>query len=490
MKRRARIINLQLMKTPRVILVMLVLLFGVPSPGPAATLPVTSTASLGSLNPDQNVTFNTDVGTFQVGGIPALGGRLVTVFSNHLPISLMAFDFADITIPQGVTIKALGARPLVLLARGSAVVNGIIDVSGQRGGDAGLDGGGGGGGGGGAVAVFANSIMVGATGQVLARGGNGGQSILTAPLMIRQGGPGGLGGPSGGAGGAGGSSIAGGTGGKGGDAGKVGEVFVGTGGGGGGGGGYDGGGGDGGKGLQAGVAGKAGGNGHCEELVFGGKGGDGGSIKLPVEIVLPGGTKIQDVITGGKGGGPDGSGGGAGNPGNDTGQPSVGGGGGGGAGGNTLGGRGGKGGAGNLSGGGGGGGGGADSCLTNKTKPGKGETGGPGGGVGGAGEGQSGEGGVNQRSTPICTGGGVGGGGFIVLGAVSDSVRNFGVLSAVGSRTLCQAGGSGVVSIFGTLANTGIIQGQVVQSAGQAADGFLMSGGAGGGGAGASGQIE
>src|SRR5439155_1607095 len=82
-------------------------------------------------------------------------------FADVRSEDVWVFDFSSISVASGITVKAKGSRPLILLAEGPAIINGIIDVSGQPGLDGGLGHGGGGGGGGGAVAIFADSIYVG-----------------------------------------------------------------------------------------------------------------------------------------------------------------------------------------------------------------------------------------------------------------------------------------------------------------------------------------
>lgn len=446
-------------------IVIIFLLFAGALTVSAATLPITSNGSLGVFNPTENAVFNTSAGTFQIGSNVSTGGRTVIVNSNDTPVNVTVFDFTSINIPDGVTVRAVGDIPLILLAQNNATVNGTINISGEQGGDAGLLGGGGGGAGGGAVAIFADSIIVGQTGQILARGGDGGLSVAGGNII--QGGSEGLGEAGGESGGSGGSSIAGGNGGKGGR----GNIHSGGGGGGGGGGAYAGPAGVGGLGWQPGNPGDPGVAGKCDEIKNGGGGGDGGN------------GKIGNGGIGGVGGEP-----GIGQ--RKSGRSGTGtSGGGGGGGGSTLGNNGGAGGNGARYGGGGGGGGGADSCKDG-SPPGTGGKAGPGGGGGVSSK--PGGNGIMINSSNNQTGG-AGGGGIINLGAASDSIQNLGLLSVSGGLAPGQQGGSGVVAIFGILNNSGTINGTengtIYNSSGQTVDQWAIAGGGGGGGGGGNGLI-
>ena len=136
----------------------------------SSILPFTSNGSLGALAPSGNVAFNTTNGTYKIGSTVYGGGRTVTIDTAGTPQSVIVFDFSSISIAQGTSITAAGNSPLYLLAQGAASINGTIDVSGKAGGAAGSNGGGGGGGGGGVLGIFAGSISVGSTGQILAQG--------------------------------------------------------------------------------------------------------------------------------------------------------------------------------------------------------------------------------------------------------------------------------------------------------------------------------
>jgi hypothetical protein len=438
---------------------------------PPVTLPLTSTGALGPFNPSQNVVFNTTAGTFQMGTTTVSGARTAMVYAAHSPVPFRVFDFSDINIPPGITVRAVGSLPLVLLAQNQASINGTIDVSGTAGGNSGRWGGGGGGGGGGAVAIFANNyVSVGPSGQILARGGFGGVSLPGGDCFAA--GPGGLAGPGGGPGSAGGASVAGGAGGNGGAAalGLGGWIFLGEGGGGGGGGAYGGPGGLGGPGLVNGNPGGPGAGGACPAAVNGGPGGSGGS--LPFGLAIGG--------AGGPGGIAPGGGG----------FPGIGGavnaGGGGGGGGATIGGPGAPGGPGAGWGGGGGGGGGADTCPGAFGAPAIGGPGGPGGGGGGVGF-PGAPGVIIPLPSPLKLGG-AGGGGCIALGARFGQIQNAGFLSVLGGQGPSSQGGFGNVVTYGSMQNNGQIMGMIQPSWGQTASQWIIGGGGGGGGAGGDGQ--
>ena len=475
------------------------LLAGTTQTASAATLPLHSNGSLGALSPGEDVEFNTDTGSFRVGADIFSGGRVVTVFARVIPVEVMAFDFTVITIPAGVTVSAIGSRPLVLLARHAVTVNGVVEVSGDRGADGGPSSGGGGAGGGAGLGIFGDSIFVGPTGQILARGGDGGLSSQISPVALQQpqGGQPGSGKGGGGDGGRGGNPRNGGQGGSG---------STNPGGGGGGGAAYGGAPGPGGAngdlivlGGPTPNAGKGAQGGACPTLI---KGGDGGA---GLNVVFLGFIPAGTGGSGGSGGAPDG---GPGVSGNVDQAATTGGSGGGGGGGAISGGPGGAGGVGGSGAGGGGGGGGADNC----------QAGGPGGGGGGGAPGGGTfdihkfiellrllkAGGLHlpgflqrladtpldnlqpKQGNPSSTQGkgGSGGGGAIHLGAASDSVENQGRISVAGGAS----GDSGVIGVFGQFVNSGTADGEVFQSDGLRRNLWFIGGGGGGGGAGGDGS--
>lgn len=414
-------------------------------------VPYSAGTSLGSVTVTGTVVFDTDPAS---GGSPYGAGRVVTVFQNQESPgdTLRVFDFASFTVAPGGVVRAVGSAPLVITCGGDVVVDGTIDVSGGHGEDN-PTGGAGGGGGGGAVALFATGqVRVGATGRLLAKGGNGGVGLSGSGS-----GAAGTGGASGGAGGDGANPTLDLLGAGGG----AGSGRRGHGGGGGGGGAYSSPGGPGGgSGVHGsnGLAGSSGGAGMCPDAVPGGAGGVGG---------------------GGTPGGPGGAaGGGAGSAGADGGNRRAGGGGGGGGG--AWGGVGGSGGQGGKLGGGGGAGGAAETCT-----PSRGGLGAWGGNGGGGGDPSDPflQSGVNTN--PSRPNGGAGGGGCLNLGALTGIVRNDGQLDVLAGDSDGQPGpdgGNGVVYVYGTLSGTGSIHGPVRSSNGKAAADWLIDGGAGGGG--------
>jgi hypothetical protein len=85
----------------------------------AEFLPFLSDGSLGAFNPSQNVLFNTDTGQFFIGNNILSGGEVLDMGANRRPDSIpaetMAFDFTSFNLPPGVTVNAVGSRPLSLL---------------------------------------------------------------------------------------------------------------------------------------------------------------------------------------------------------------------------------------------------------------------------------------------------------------------------------------------------------------------------------------
>ncbi len=179
---------------------------------------VFSTGGSGPFAPTSGtVTFDTDAGTY-AGAISGGGGR--TVVQNG-SIEVMVFDFTTVTIPAGVTVKAVGKRALGILATQKVTIAGTVDVNGEdsgalllsKGGRGGV--GGGGGGGGGNDGLQSNTVTTdvpkgGAGG--LGGGGDGCTGGFNVPIILGSDGVGGIAnGRRGenGAGGAGGGSDAG-----------------------------------------------------------------------------------------------------------------------------------------------------------------------------------------------------------------------------------------------------------------------------------------
>jgi hypothetical protein len=469
----------------------------------AAGLPFKPQGALGVFSPTQDVQFNTDTGAYKIGARPFSGGRVVQIFSKVVPVEVMTFDFEKIKVPTGVKVTSIGARPLILLAEEGVAINGVIDVSGGSGKDGGALSGGGGGAGGGALGIFADSIFIGVSGELLARGGNGGasNSPSSATRMAGEasgtGGAPGKGKDGGGDGGTGGNPRNGGAGGNG---------STGAGGAGGGGAPYGGAPGAASKngslvlGGPTPNAGKGANGGACDELVGGGDGGEGLSVDIPLLLFT---IHLGDGGSAGAGGAPDG---GRGLNGNETSAATGAGSGGGGGGGAINGGPGGAGGSGGSGAGGGGGGGGADNCK----KGGNGGSGGPGGPSDGGfdynqfikllkallGRGVHLPGFLKkladtplneqpQSSNPhsIPGTGGSGGGGTINLGA-DDGVVNQGLISAAGG----EGGGLGTIGVMGRFSNSGSVEGDLFQTDAKIKRNLYLIGGAGGaGGAGGDG---
>src|SRR5262245_30637239 len=68
--------------------------------------------------PTSDVTFDTNS-----------GGRLVTIMVDGAEECYRVFDFLSIHVPEGVTVRAVGDLPLVLVATGNVLIEGTIDVS-------------------------------------------------------------------------------------------------------------------------------------------------------------------------------------------------------------------------------------------------------------------------------------------------------------------------------------------------------------------------
>jgi hypothetical protein len=205
---------------------------------PEVELPFDIRGELGHLNPDANVVFDTNDGTYTIGGVPQAGmGTPLSMEWNEGGLETMVFDFDSITLGPGVTITAVGPRPLTLLSVGEVAIHGVIDLSGSPGGSAttgvedGGGGGGGGGGAGGAVAILTDGSQLEITGVILANGAPGGPAGAPGTAVSSGTGEGGLagidgpGGSPGGAGGSGGTNLfPGGAGGNGGAGGTCGVV--------------------------------------------------------------------------------------------------------------------------------------------------------------------------------------------------------------------------------------------------------------------------
>lgn len=453
-------------KPRRMLLFGCALLAALPARVLSLALPVSYSApdSLGFFGPASDVVFNTEpVG----GGSPYGPGRVIEILQDlpGPPTYVRVFDFSGISIPAGVTVSAVGSRPLILTSGAGAQIRGTIDLSGRPGGSS-ANGGGGGGGGGGAFALFAAGfINVYSTGSILARGGDGGESeAALGGLLAGFGGAGGAGGAKGGDGGL---PVAGGSGGAGGDA--SGETNKGGGGGGGG--------------AFSGPGGPAGYTGPKAVGAVPDPGGSGKNAKCPQTADGGDGGSCGAFALGGAGGKADGGSGESGG----SGGGNVGGGGGGG--GAVNGGGGGPGGQGNPGCGGGGGGGGADVCGLGKSY-GRGAKGGAAGGGGVKGE--AGDPGV-QIAQPSGNRGGAGGGGGVNLGSEAATIVNGTVSLAGGDDDDAPGleGGMGALVIYGTYTGSGAIEARlIVNPDGVNAAAWEVHGGGGGGGAGGGGACS
>jgi hypothetical protein len=428
----------------------------------AVQLPWTINGNLGTFSGFGlgNVVFNTDDGTYVIGGTTFSGGEVLTMGENLLgggaSLETMVFDFSSFELFPGSTITAVGSRPLTLMSLGSMLIDSTIDVSGGGGGGGAYGpvnaggAGGGGGGGGGAVALLANgSLEILPSGRIRATGGGGGAGGGAGTIAVSGTGVGGLGGlavASGGLGADGGLACltpAGGSGGGGGAG-----SGRGAGGGGGGGGAAYGTAGYGGKG------GRSAGNGYSGSMGGSNSGGAGGL----------GGTDTDG--SGGNGGAGGALWGGSGSQGSGASGTNSGGGGGGGGGGNLL----------NLGGAGGTGGAGSGGG-------GKGASGGAGGGI------------LPFGSIYVEPGmggpGGVGNGGGVVLGSAYSTVTIFGTIDVTAPEAdPVYGGGIYVFSVNFSTQGPGTLLGNVfVDPNGQYSTDFLFTGGGGGGGGGAAGPI-
>jgi hypothetical protein len=424
---------------------------------PEVQLPFDINGGLGHLNPDANVVFDTNDGTYTIGGVPQGGmGTPLSMEYNEGGLETMAFDFDSITLGPGLTITAVGPRPLTLLSVDEVAIHGVIDLSGSAGGSAatgvedGGGGGGGGGGAGGAVAILTDGSQLEITGVILANGAPGGPGGAPGTSVSSGTGEGGLAGIDGPGGSPGGAGSGGGTilvpGGAGGNGGAGATCGNGGGGGGGGGGARNASGGSGGAGYNGAQSGSAG---AAAGQLYGGSGGSGGKGKSGWNYY------------GGDGGG----------------------------GGDLFGGNGANGQDGQAWSGGGGGGGGAGGIPA-----GSGGSGGAGKNGGAAGANGSAGGGSSWTSPPVEPGyggyGAPGGGGAVVLGASSGDIYNSGTISVMPGDA--NVGQGGVYVFVGAMATfvQGDVQGDLlVDPCGLSASEFFFVGGAGGGGAGGGGAV-
>ncbi|MBI3836645.1 MAG: hypothetical protein HY288_01755 [Planctomycetia bacterium] len=207
--------------------------------------PFTSDGSLGAMNPASNVSFNTDDGTYTIGASTFGGGATQLIGANSdrtffHGAEVEVYNFSSFDIPQGVTVSAVGIRPLIISSVGNISISGTVDLSGGAG-TAGSGGGSGGGGGGGSIGLFTNASLIDITSTGVINVSGGSSAIgLTGGTLGALGGTGGSFGAGGSAGAAGGDLNGAGNGGGGSNG-----VWYGGGGGGGGGGGTGGGGGGG-----------------------------------------------------------------------------------------------------------------------------------------------------------------------------------------------------------------------------------------------------
>ena len=231
----------------------------------AELTPFTSDGSLGPMiDPIANVLFNTDAGTYTIGGVTHAGGVTQLIGANldrtfKQGAEVEVYNFSSFVIQPGIVVSAIGTRPLIISSVSNITMGGTIDLSGGAG-LAGNGGGTGGGGGGGTIGLFTNASLIHVTSTGLINLSGGTSAIGTT------------GGSAGAAGGAGGKAGAGGS------AGASGGQVAGAGNGGGGSNGVaigGGGGGGGGGGTVGGVPGK-GGLGERVEV-----------LELPLERMAP-----------------------------------------------------------------------------------------------------------------------------------------------------------------------------------------------------------
>jgi hypothetical protein len=154
------------------------------------------------------VTINTDTGAIS-GGVRGAGVGLVNgIWWQTVPQSggptLGVFSFRALTIASGATVRVTGQAPLVILARDSLVVNGVLDVSGAVGANGVTNG----------ASVTAGGVAVAGG----ANGGSGSRNSTTGATAGAGSGPGtvGVAGGNVGSGGGGGAYCGGGGGGSGG----------------------------------------------------------------------------------------------------------------------------------------------------------------------------------------------------------------------------------------------------------------------------------
>ena len=96
--------------------------------------PFTSNGELGSFNPTSDVVFHTTVDTWTVTGVPQSGGHLTLAGFGDIQSQYAFYNFTDTSIFNGVRVTVDQTAPLILLAQPSAVIDGIVDMSGAGGG--------------------------------------------------------------------------------------------------------------------------------------------------------------------------------------------------------------------------------------------------------------------------------------------------------------------------------------------------------------------
>ena len=85
----------------------------------ATTIPFVSDGALGEMNPFSDVVFYTDIGSYSIGGNFLYGGVTQLIGGNLSQIGFQGaevtvYNFNSFIIPQGVTIRSVGSRPLIM----------------------------------------------------------------------------------------------------------------------------------------------------------------------------------------------------------------------------------------------------------------------------------------------------------------------------------------------------------------------------------------